>query len=390
MVEKPILKSSNSIAQFDKYFKWSIILAIVAVQVYGLSNGLFLTGDSYSYIAASESLKKDFSLVDTNGHYFLFWPPLYPILLTVIGTGYPLIIAHIVASVFIALMLYRMTDRIFFNKFYQFVCLISILLGIHLLLISKFVWSELFFLLLMLIFLDMMIQSMDNRRLLIFAILFGCLMCLQRNAGLFIVAGVSFWFFINEKEWKHKLIKPSIFILCVCFIPITWNVIVWFLVPHPHFDLSGDFFRYAFYNLSSLVIGLMNAFIPVVYLRIPVFAVIASFVVLVPIFFWIVYQSFNNASVKLFFVVVCIYLVGISLVFVINIAGFPVDIGEAERFLSVIMPLISILFFKALESFNEKQKPYWKMVMLIVIISWAVYPLSRTIKNAVQWHSGTG
>jgi hypothetical protein len=81
-----------------------------------------------------------------------------------------------------------------------------------------------------------------------------------------------------------------------------------------------------------------------------------------------------------------IYFGIMSLVFIINIGGFPVDFGEADRFVSVMVPFLLILFFKALEIFLVKQTPVRQMVILFLIGCWTCYPLARTIRNAVQWH----
>jgi hypothetical protein len=74
-------------------------------------------------------------------------------------------------------------------------------------------------------------------------------------------------------------------------------------------------------------------------------------------------------------------------VVIINIGGFPVDFGEGDRFISVIVPFMSIIFFMAVEKIFNQQKHTVKMVFLILIIVWMCYPLSRTIKNAILWHN---
>ena len=196
------------------HFIIPIIAIALILQWYSHSSGLLLTADSYHYISGSESFKHSRSLIDGDGHNFLFWPPLFPIILSLLGPcGEGLIWINIFLEVCIALVVLSIVNRIIQHSGIRLLYFISILLGVHILLISSFLWSELIFLFLAVIFVDQLQKSKKNRTSFYLAIVSGFLMCLQRNAGLFIALGATIWIFIEEENRRQAILKSSVFFL---------------------------------------------------------------------------------------------------------------------------------------------------------------------------------
>src|SRR5260221_11472358 len=228
----------------DIKIKLVVIVLLTLVQWYAHGSGLLVTPDSTHYIHASLSFKENLSLIDSDGNHLLFWPPLYPVLLAITGLGkLTLVIVNLFVSILIAIVIFSLTSRVIKNKFFRFFCCINILLGIHLLLISTFVWSELIFLLLMLIFVDQLIKYSAHEKSIYPVIIIGFLMCLQRNAGLFIVAVAALYIFLKEDRWLQKFKKSIFFFMITCSGSLCWNIYAWFFVPRKHFNFEDKLFQ---------------------------------------------------------------------------------------------------------------------------------------------------
>jgi hypothetical protein len=364
------------------YAALAIALMALCLHYYTYGNGLLLTDDSRHYLAAANSFGNHFSLIDNDGHYFLFWPPLFPVLLSFFNSIHPIFIwIHLILLITAAYFLYRLVSRCIQRPVFFILCYIHILLGVHLLLISTFLWSELLFLCLLLVFVDQVMISDRTKYALYFAMLTGFLMCLQRNAGFFIVLGASVWMFMYEKNAYTRWIKPIGFAMVICSGWFIWNIFVWYFIPHEHFVLSIDLFKNIAGNINTFSVALVGLLIPISQY---------TFYLLLIIAFTILYLYIrfvkSNPSIQLISIIVIIYLFLLYLVLTVNIAGFPVDFGEADRFIAVIVPLLSILFFKVLEEIYARLPRKFGVALLLLVSLWMLYPISRTIKNARQWH----
>lgn len=226
-----------------------------------------------------------------------------------------------------------------------------------------------------------MLKSQNSKKHTYIAIAVGVLMCLQRNAGVFIALGASLWLYIQNKNIKNNSIKPLAFFLFVVSGSFIWNFYVWVLLPHDHFNFSEKFFQYAIYNLSSMFSALVNTFVPIRHFSIPIVISALTFFV-----YSMRKQIHKNHAFQLIFILSVTYLIVLSLVLTVNIAGFRVDFGEGDRFISVIIPFLSIMIFKPLELFIHQKSTLTTKAFIILIIIWLAYPVTRTIKNAKQWH----
>ncbi|MDH5475378.1 MAG: hypothetical protein OEX22_06785 [Cyclobacteriaceae bacterium] len=365
-----------------KYIVYLIIVVSLIFQWYSHSFGLLLTEDSYHYMAGSASFANSLSLIDNDGDFYLFWTPLFPVILSFFkffGVQYYWV--NLIVSVFSSLVIVNISKRTIQHFWIRILYLVFTLIGVHFLLISSFLWSELIFLLLVVTFVSELQRSQENRKSFYYAIVIGFFMCLQRNAGLFIAFGAVIWLFMNEENWPHKILKLLVFFFSVSSGLLIWNVYVWVLVPHEHFDFSKELFQHAVLNVNSLAHVLIKTFLPTHYFSVPILIAV----------FWLFVKFLKNemnkdSLLQLIFIISVIYLFFLNLVVVINVAGYTVDYGEADRFISVIMPFWGLLFFKSFENTYVKQKFSVKKLMVILIIAWMIYPLGRTVKNTIQWH----
>lgn len=287
-----------------------------------------------------------------------------------------------ILEILIALVVINIANRVILHQGTRLLYFTFILLGVHMLLISSFLWSELIFLFFTTVFIDQLQKSRENRTAFYFALGSGFLMCLQRNAGMFIATGAAIWVFMQEEDKTRSILKSFFLFFCVNSGLLIWNVYIWlFFVPHEYFNFSDKLFHHAIQNTESIAHALVNTFLPVNWFYTP--TLIIGFFCLV---YFLKDEIRKNVSLQLVFIITVVYLIYLYLVVIINVSGFQVDVGEADRFISVIVPFLGILVFRSYEKALETKSATVRALMMVLVCCWMSYPLARTVKNALQWH----
>ncbi len=358
------------------------LLASVSLLIhwYSYGSGLLLTADSYHYLAASKSFIGSGKFIDADGHGFLFWPPLFPILLSILAEKV-LPWVHILVNFAILLSLLRLIKTTVLSRGLQLLSFAFVALSVHLLLISTFLWSELFSVLFEVLFVYHLFLSKHQTRNLYYAMLFGFLLCLQRNAGIFIVFGGCIWLLLEQSKLQFsKALKFGLITISGSFI---WNIYVWIFKEHEQFDFSVNLFQHALANANALIHAVAYSFIPVnaTYAVVPFLAIVILLVKNKKLI------GARGSDLLLYSLLIATYLVCVLIVLVVNIAGFPVEFGEADRFISVIMPLLTLLIFRLLDEVTRLfGTPRLKLALFVFMAFWLVYPAARMINNSLQWH----
>ena len=209
--------------------------------------------------------------------------------------------------------------------------------------IGVFLWSELLFLLLLLLFARALEKNF------IVAVILGFLLCLQRNAGLFFVIGAALWYWDARKS-------------IILFVIAASGVVAWNLY-------AGIYNEYGYFmSLSNNTRVVSNELM----------RVIAP----APGFILIVFTAFLIFVLKknLYLILIGCYLVGL-------VSIFRFESYDADRYVAVIVPFFLVCSFRGLEILLLKQTSSVRKVLMIAAVCWLVYPFSRTVKNAVQWHN---
>ena len=98
-----------------KYILWPLMLIALLIHWYSYGSGLHLTDDSRHYLAAVDSLIESFTFIDKDGHGYLFWPPLFPVILLFIGVQ-GLVWLNYILALSTAFVSYRIASRIIQNE----------------------------------------------------------------------------------------------------------------------------------------------------------------------------------------------------------------------------------------------------------------------------------
>ena len=322
-----------------------LVIAAVVLQWYSHSGGLLTTFDSCTYLSAAESFKANFTFVGIDGQPYTYWSPLFPMVLSLFGSAWYWI--QLLLTAWIGVLVVIQTRKIIEDPSLQLICQASILLGIHLLLIGTFLWSELLFLLILLHF-----MMAVERKQFVAAIILGFFLCLQRNAGLFFVIAAALWYWDARKSILLFILSSSGFIV--------WNI-------YSSAATENTYFQWMPHNFEMMIKAMMTSIAPL--------PGVLFIVVLIGLAFFLK----TDPKTRLMAIMLIIYLAGMA-------ALFHLDVSDGDRYAAVVIPFFMMLVFRAIEIIASKQTPATRKLLIILVACWLVYPAARTLKNAPQWH----
>src|SRR5688572_27443379 len=125
----------------------SVIVLSLVIQFYVTNCGLLLTHDSREYLSAARSFREHGVLTGTDGTPYVFWPPLFPLILSFFKDATTVMVwINLALSGCVGVFISKLASRHLTDVRLRTALLASWMLGIHQLLISVFLWSELIFL----------------------------------------------------------------------------------------------------------------------------------------------------------------------------------------------------------------------------------------------------
>lgn len=350
-----------------------IIFIALVIQFYVTQCGLLLTHDSREYLSAAKSFAENGTLTGSDGAPYVFWPPLFPVFLSLFAHPEAVMVwINLVLSGVVGILVARLASQHLSDLRLRTGYLIAWMLGVHQLLISVFLWSELVFLVLLLCFAEQVIRAAHSPRALALAFLLGFLLCLQRNAGLFIVPAAALWLTFNEGNKLRSIGRATVVFLSTAG-GIWWNVAnMYGSVRTRVSDL--DYFSAVLDNVLVVTDGIAQSILPFTIFSIPIALVVfMSPIVLI----WPTRRLSDHFL--LMALICCFYLAGMSVL-------FQLDPGDADRYSAVILPFLLLMVFRSVENIYRKPVKMIRTILFAGMICWLAYPLLRTAKNALQWH----
>jgi len=167
-------------------------LLALGLYLYVASPGLAGTADTYHYLSAAYSLQTTGHLLIADGRAFTWWPPLFVVVLSVIGSSSGVMWLNGLALLG-SLAAWSAVGRRLLPARRAWALPLLLALSSTSLAVSKFVWSESLFNLLWASYFLVLLAWLRRGgwRLGLLATVLGCLLPLQRFAGIFLVAGVA-------------------------------------------------------------------------------------------------------------------------------------------------------------------------------------------------------
>ncbi len=204
-----------------------LVLLATATLLYATSGGLIWTSDSHNYWAASRSFNAHGKFVAVDGGTYIFWPPLFPIILSFFATASGYYLLHI--SIFVASLIscYAVFKLLTKRIPLSLILLLFYIISVYPYLSASFFWSENIFTLLLYLFIYLYLKSKERRKniwLFVAAMLVASLMCLQRNVGIFIMIGVSLYELILFLRMKTSL-KAFFIVAIAIFLTVLPNLL---------------------------------------------------------------------------------------------------------------------------------------------------------------------
>jgi hypothetical protein len=354
------------------------ILALsIALQWYGHACGLIKTSDSYQYLSAAQSFKTNGNFLSPDGSYYTYWPPLFPVILSVFDSPESALIwIHVVAKVSIGLLIYFIANEFLEKNIFKVLFFVATLCSVQITMISVFVWSELIFLLLLLLTVYCALKMKASQLHFIGLLVFSFLMCLQRNAGAFFIPAIGLWIVLDTTSKNEERIVRS---TAVCISGLAglflWNIYISYFIPSNFYFYRHEFFVDYALNFSTLSTLLIKFFIP----RSEIFATFLGLVLLLAVVVLTVKGNFHNRHVQLVGLLILFYWMGLM-------SMARLDIYETDRYLSVILHFVYLLFFFLIEIGFKRVNAARQLAMVVVLLLWMIYPVSRAIKNTHIWN----
>jgi hypothetical protein len=367
----------------EKNEKWIYLLLFglsTMMAGYAHADGLLLTHDSVQYLSAASSFRHGLGFMGPDGTRYAYWPPLFPMLLSLFAS--PLVLLPILNVFLSALLLgtlYLLSQELQTSASGRIVSLSFLFLGVHFILLSVFVWSELIFLVLFclqvyLLLVRVRSTKANNAMLNAMILALGVLLCLQRNAGLFLMVGIAGWLFFLEpkKPLVVRLFTAGIFIAITTSGLWAWNIYnTW--QPDSSFRFyAHDYGHYIFHNFSILINSLTRAFLPSPNIFVSYLCV---GLIIAGLFKW---RQWLSSSALLLLWIIAAYLVGMSLL-------FELDEHDGDRYVSIVLPFLVLILCRFLEPFFMRYaRTNW--IAVLVVCAGFIYPVARSVKNASLWH----
>lgn len=371
-IKKLISKSElNPLSKRTEFILLGLCLVIASsIFTYSTWGGLIWTSDSFHYWAASKSFANEGVFLSHGGGSYVYWPPLFPIILSFFTeSGY---------HIFQGLMLNMIIIGVYFlvKLFHapKIALLITFLftISVYPYLISSFLWSETAFMFLMLggLYFYRKYEISNKNILLFLSIIIFSLMCLQRNAGIFIMMGISFhafYKFIQKRDLKRLAINA--FAIFICVLPnILWNINR--TNTYNNYDIADhNYFHDIIPNLKMISIHLYKAILPS-FLPDPLIFALLLIILLLAIVL---------CKNKIFVYLLIIYFGTFSI--------FPlIDYGMNDRFLTPIVIFFYLILLEISQAMYSKKGNLIKWGLLLSLLILFSYNILRTYNNVTMWH----
>lgn len=346
---------------------WLIFFGMGVVVFQFLNPSLKLTYDSLDYLAASESVNTYFTGKNSDHIPYLHRPPLLPAWLhffsdKVAACQWLNIFCYATSL----LLCFRIGESLRMNRIFLYAALVVIAFTYPWLQNHFFLWTEPLFTVLAL---WLTYSLAENKKL---SIVIGlCVVAFfLRKSGLFLGAGAVIWYAFN-KNVRSALVLGSVML----FTFALWEYVTFYFS-----DVSTSLNILSYMNplgRAPYADALTSWFIPRV---IPV-----QYRLVIIIFFILYLMLFHAPSVASYFKKMPIRLTWILLItyFFCHVAFFGMpDYHEAERYLSVMLPLTLIAFFSFWsDAYNNTSSPVKRKIILMSLFTWSLYPVIRTISH---------
>lgn len=356
----------------------AVVFVSMSLEFYGRACGFLLTSDSLQYLSAARSFSDSGKFLSPDGSYYSYWPPLFPLLLSSFKHPEDMLVwINLACKVTLAFSLLRIANSFLQDSILKIIFLVAALAGVHVVMISVFLWSELIFMTLIFLNAYCALRLKRHRSFFYWLCVTGFLACLQRNAGLFWMIGVGAWLLLDTSlPWRTRVLQSG-----GCFLVSTsglwaWNIYNTFFLPADFSFYRHEFFFYIFPNLKLTLAAFGKMLIPANGMA----GMLAGVLFFIGVLFLGLLKGKPDRAIQFFGVVLLFYSMGFL------ILPGPLDFFELDRYFSVIVPIVYLSAMLMVHGKTRPARPALRVVIYAIAFTWLCYPLTRSVKNVMAWH----
>jgi hypothetical protein len=374
-----IKKHNKKIEQCGRFLSSPVVVislclvACTAFFLYATYGSLIWTSDSFQYWGASRSFRQNFSL-DTNigdGAY-VYWPPLFPVILSLFKTELAYHIAQgILLNTSVLLCFLWLKQLTPSKKSASFIILLYTL-SVFPYLMSSFLWSEVIFTLFLYLGLWLFAKWEKEQRgwLLLLAMLSFLFMCLQRNAGIFIMIGLSVYCALRYYKSISLLFFLGGLILVAVLPNVLWNVYHQLYANEAYEAVEMAYFSNFFSHLALMGQRLCSFFIPS---QLPTNYTVISWSFLLALLIISFTQKTRLPAILLW-------------TYIFLLASMPYLEQESDRFLAPLIPAFLFILYNGIKPLYLRSSKVIRVGVWIIVFCLMSYNVLRTYHNTSQWH----
>jgi hypothetical protein len=364
----------------------------LALYAYASSQGLAGTSDSFHYLYAAQSLRQTGQLLMPNGSAYQFWPPLYAVTLSALGSIQDVRWLHGLALLG-GLAAWSATGYGLLPAKRAWALPWLLALSSPALATSKFIWSEPLFNLLWAVYFLALLSWLRRGGwgLGLLATGLGCLLPLQRIAGVFLLVGVAIGLL-----WPatRRLVKPGLGAQLAHLFGAASGLLLWQWHRWPASALGG-IVRPASHAVSVPQVMAEYSFVVVRWL-LPVSSAWLpnlGWIVLLAVVLWLLRPKLvrpNDAASRPMLAARMLFAGLVCTLLLLTLAAWRERIGhdqyEAERYLSALYPPVLLLVLLAWPT-NVR---WVARLGPVLLVAWLLYQGVRVGRNAHRLHQLPG
>jgi hypothetical protein len=244
-----------------------IVLGAIATSKYGAG----MAGDSAKYVGVAQKILEGKGLYDYRGMPLLSWPPLYPVVIALLGrlTGLDVFLAAWYFNLFLLGANLFLSGIIFQQVFkarplYAYLASLFVFLSISSLKIHDVISSDPLYLTITLLFLLAMNAYIETKSYRVFAwiVLLSALAPLQRYVG--IVLPVTALIIITIENWRsfRTFIRDGLVLAFISLLPIAWWLLIHNLMMNHSLWGIGSAITDVGENVRLALVKMLHWFVP--------------------------------------------------------------------------------------------------------------------------------
>jgi hypothetical protein len=380
-----------------------LILVLISLLAFSLvyfptqKHGVGISPDAIQYIGTARNLIAGHGLLAYDNSQLLLWPPLYPLLLALLGIVFkcdPLLTIGWLNSILFALIVF-FSGRIAFrltkgSMLFALLASVFILFSIPLFGVTLMAWSEplfIFLALLFFIFQERYTSKQEFTTLLVLALL-AALATITRYVGIMLILTGAVCILVNSRSRFKERILPFLLFGFVTSLPLAaWlvrNRIISGTFSGPRMLSSFTLLD----NFHAMVANLFYWFFPKYLIDSQIFIAVLFFGLGLLFSYLFMHKFFHknilNSDLFPFFTFILLYVI---LLFITSKTGFWVLIDS--RYLSPLFIPITLVLFTFLHQLSNLLREHLRPWLVnsgvgLILIAFISYPLINTIRNSVN------